>query len=600
MSFAAHGNWCGPGWSAKQWKDAKDLTEEDKQVEAVDALDQACKEHDIGIAEGDPLANKKFFEKAAANGYYGLTLAQFVKVGGPSLQNYLRGGEEVNKEMFRRRESKKQRQEATYQRTLRNARVSTDGINTQDLIEAAIPAIESLKDVDPRNVPLPPDDDAMDQQDDEMREVLLDMQNDPFETPARNTQRGEPTLTREDNPQQVGRNVRDRANNIQPLSNLLNQVDNEMEPVQDVPMAPMSTRSSTTNDNANTRGNRETLVKYNMRAEMGIFTETRTAYLPVTFFLSINNVRRTAPIPLRIRLDWPVNILVGNTLAKQEIVYNGGSYARTRGLSNDMCQSNERANADNLGSLNSIDPGLNKDQLTPFPCTIVGDTAANSTTTLGNRYSSSGTISDTTCIPAYRKWYGKIYEFAHCMETDYKITYFSADQNESFQNMMVFEGMNCISQNNTERIPEDKDLQKCMHWPHLKTHRLGGRTNEKTRRDYVISGTWKDDMQFPMKLVPNEEDVKTWTKNAATDMQDRALTYREELLLLHYSDYDSTHTPAYWNLRVDLRYKVQFRDLSNVVRFLGSGTPATYTTDDCEQYPRVPEIVKATIVTSEL
>ena len=96
MSFAAHGNWCGPGWSARQWKDAKDLTEEDKQVEAVDALDQACKEHDIGIAEGDPLANKKFYEKAAAAGWYGLTLAQFVKIGGPSLQNYLRGGELVN------------------------------------------------------------------------------------------------------------------------------------------------------------------------------------------------------------------------------------------------------------------------------------------------------------------------------------------------------------------------------------------------------------------------------------------------------------------------------------------------------------------------
>jgi hypothetical protein len=93
MSFRAHGNWCGPGWSAGQWKDAKDLTEEDKQVEAIDALDQACKEHDIGIAEGDPLANQKFYTKAAQAGWYGLTMAQLVRIGGPSLQNYLRGSD---------------------------------------------------------------------------------------------------------------------------------------------------------------------------------------------------------------------------------------------------------------------------------------------------------------------------------------------------------------------------------------------------------------------------------------------------------------------------------------------------------------------------
>lgn len=44
-----HGNWCGPGWTAGQYKDAKDLTDADRQVPATSALDAACKAHDIGL-----------------------------------------------------------------------------------------------------------------------------------------------------------------------------------------------------------------------------------------------------------------------------------------------------------------------------------------------------------------------------------------------------------------------------------------------------------------------------------------------------------------------------------------------------------------------
>jgi len=563
MSFAAHGNWCGPGWSAGQWKDAKDLTEEDKSVPAIDALDEACKNHDIGIAEGDPLANKKFYKQATAAGYYGLTLSQFVKIGGPSLSNYLRGSEEMTVRGSKRKPETVIRP-ATVRRNpaMESIQEAIDDLNAGDITgETFVNAINSVED-----------------------------NNEDFTTPARPTPIMAPTLTREDRPL---RGERPSGS----LTNLLNQVDNTN---MDTEMAVVQRAAIGDGNEGGQRGNRETTVKYNARAEMGIFTETRTAYLPVTFFLSINNVRRTAPIPLRIRLDWPYNILKGNTLAKQEIVATGGSQSRTRGLSNDAVLNNERANADNTGTINSVDPGINKDQLTPFPCTIVGDTAKNNTNLTGVRFGSSGTISDSACIPAYRKWYAKMYEWAHNMETDYRITYFSGDQNESFQNMIVFEGMNCTSDNNTARIPEDDELQKAMHWPHLKTHRISGRTNEKSKRDYVISGTWRDNEQYAMKMVPNEEDQKTWTASSGSDLTDRLLNYREELNLLHYSDYDSTHTPGYYNVRVDLRYKVQFRDLSNVVRFFGSGNPATYSSDDCEQYPREAEIVNATLVTSVL
>ena len=46
-----HGNWCGPGWTARQRKPAKDLTLRDRDVSCTDKLDCACKVHDIDVYE---------------------------------------------------------------------------------------------------------------------------------------------------------------------------------------------------------------------------------------------------------------------------------------------------------------------------------------------------------------------------------------------------------------------------------------------------------------------------------------------------------------------------------------------------------------------
>lgn len=88
MSLRGHGNWCGPGWSAGQWKDAKDLTDEDRLVPAIDELDQACKQHDLAIADArdaDDLerANKEFEAKAKSIGIKGAVFAQLVHWFGP-------------------------------------------------------------------------------------------------------------------------------------------------------------------------------------------------------------------------------------------------------------------------------------------------------------------------------------------------------------------------------------------------------------------------------------------------------------------------------------------------------------------------------------
>jgi hypothetical protein len=88
MSIAGHGNWCGPGWSAGQKKDAKDLTDEDLDVPAVDQLDADCKAHDIRLRNAETeedveLANLEFIANAKTRGYKGWVFAELVDWFGP-------------------------------------------------------------------------------------------------------------------------------------------------------------------------------------------------------------------------------------------------------------------------------------------------------------------------------------------------------------------------------------------------------------------------------------------------------------------------------------------------------------------------------------
>lgn len=83
-----YGNWCGAGWSANQYKDSKDLTYEDFDVEAIDALDQACKNHDIGLRlaktkEDVARVNGEFDREARRAGIMGTAFAFLVKNFGP-------------------------------------------------------------------------------------------------------------------------------------------------------------------------------------------------------------------------------------------------------------------------------------------------------------------------------------------------------------------------------------------------------------------------------------------------------------------------------------------------------------------------------------
>lgn len=90
MSFRYHGNWCGPGWTAGQYKDASDVTSKDRTVPAVDALDEACKEHDLAIADATSnedliRANKKFKQETKELGIKAVVAGVLVEHFGPTV-----------------------------------------------------------------------------------------------------------------------------------------------------------------------------------------------------------------------------------------------------------------------------------------------------------------------------------------------------------------------------------------------------------------------------------------------------------------------------------------------------------------------------------
>lgn len=83
-----YGNWCGPGWTAGQKKDAKQLTNEDFNVPAINGLDQACKTHDIGLYYAKTKSdiervNRRFIKEAYNYGITGKAMGWLVNKFGP-------------------------------------------------------------------------------------------------------------------------------------------------------------------------------------------------------------------------------------------------------------------------------------------------------------------------------------------------------------------------------------------------------------------------------------------------------------------------------------------------------------------------------------
>jgi hypothetical protein len=625
MSFRAHGKWCGPGWSAGQWKDAKDLTEEDKQVSAEDALDQACKNHDIRIAEGDPEANEKFEQEAGQLGFKGAAFAALVKWLGPSTQSILQ-----NKKNMPRRDVKEEDYEAwkssnsirlkkksdedrkTYRGFLRDENRVYNTANEQKRKATGDQRDEHAKRV--------LGEEEEDEADNAVVEALVNMQGDSFVTPARDTPSMAPTLTRQDRPL---RGFRPEGS----LTNLLNQVD-EQEQGMDEPMEVMAMSRAlvTTDGTGNPSKNKSVMVRYDARQEMGFLTETRTAMLPLSIYFSINKLDSSSPVVLQFVLNDTYDIFRKVDLATQTFPTLGGSYSqpyfgitgdvssvgniaahnitnnlattanvasagttsldgynlmaaynssskthvsRSKGISADMAYSIYAPSAHGMKIIKPV--GINVGNAVQFPSTVKSSTAGSTTTTnsgkMGYASSPNGVAANGDYAMAWRNYYERIYRNRHVMKTEWKLTMENA-QEGAYHRGVVLEAVDTITSEVTSPnyvTPINRSLAEMLRYKRIKETRLDSFNAQGGSVVNVLSGSWTPNDNRRRDVV-DEELITTWypTKNK----NGPANKFWEEFqTLLFYNDQMSNNQSGYFNCRLDLLYHVQYRDLSNEFRY---------------------------------
>lgn len=551
MSFAYHGNYCGPGWTAGKYMNARDAHINDFNVPAVDELDQICKDHDMDLfystgPRDDKMADRRFVYKISKANIPGIkdnvaAFAVWALGEGPKLRSDDDVTSQNTMPLTRLRVNKKQKTSEGEQPAALITDPERDGRNTDDNEEqwqAEERFAMSLEDRDSIR-----------------REVADDARAD-FTTPAR-PQRTEMEISPDGEPR-----ISERGRQIAgSLSNLLSdEQGTSMEPTVSTAMVSRASGAGTSNTGV---GSHEPKVKYNVHADATLFTNVRTAYLRATYYFSFNMLDQVTPVVLQFRLNNPRQIFP-ISLTRQDLASNQNTL-RAKGLSNDMAHQNQQ-----LRSIGSValakSTAINSGYLAPFPHTVVGDTAAD-TTNATTRFTSSGTISDANTRPAWRDWYEGIWQAMHVIETDYKMTFFSghsmsnntAGVDNCFTTATVFTTTDTVTQavGTGQTTPTDARMRDILQWPYLQQHNISLRDpSSPTNQFYVINGTWKDSESGNGGTTMDEQQIKTWYPTGA----DYTPSWRVDKTVLAYAGELASNNRPCINLKLELQYKVQYRD----------------------------------------
>lgn len=333
--------------------------------------------------------------------------------------------------------------------------------------------------------------------------------------------------------------------------------------------------------------------------ELGIFTEQRTACLPVTIYLSMNQLATSAPVAMRIRLNNHVNILEKTTLTKQTV-----NTERARGVSNDY-------------AVRFPHTLTNWTHLVPFPHTVVGATAPTATE------SSFGAINDDAVAPAWRAFYHGCWQAYSNYKTEYKITILNAaNDKEDLSHVKLFSKTERYTASTGESgnlIPRDAPIGDMLQWGATQ-HSIHPRNVNTESSDYtVIDGVWTPNSVKQLNVF-NDEDVKTWYAtgtSAAPAQNDKVFDHLTVMAYNHDMypiaprqpenaivgsesgdggrDFRELKTPSQTsiNMRIDLKYYVVFKDLARHLRYpkYNDSNVTLLTVDNIKQYPREQELV---------
>lgn len=622
------GNWCGPNWTAGQVKPASEITPADYNKPATSEGDQKCKDHDIDIfeAKGDPdkirAADERFIEATKNGGFQEQIMSKLVKNYGPaaSLSNmppkpkHTKPAGRIPVKFNNPNQKKKYKKQENLRR-LRREQVLNDARNpTEPMADVPIgPAEPNYEDehwdddidyvqqhMDNKDY-LTPDIDEQILQDFEDEDIV----NDLLETPS-TKQSQDSGISPND---QTARSA--SFNNLrtprQPLSERLQEID-EQEGMEDI--QPLGARSMNVDSGGpQTAQRQETTVDYFNQRELGILTNTRTAILPVTVYFSINMPKQYSPIHLSIRMNhWRKMFLNTSFVTQTVATYNDTADdfwtfpRRTTGISIDKPHEqqwrqiyNHEESQTQIANVEAGATGApsrgrafdnhfrrlwgNYQRLMWYPNRLYDPEVS------GNVLAKSG--ADVDVIPAWARWYEKIYEYMSVMETKYKLTIVPAGEPTAEAcDMVVFKQMDCKTLNNnddvmptsqaatevlqlaTELPPDQLRKYKNVKKLSLDSYQNG---NEGRNSLLVDSGTYIPGTQ---KNIQNEEDIKTWYKTGQADYSPQ---WEETMNYYFYQKEFSSRYTTCFHAKLEMAYVVQYKELKPKIKYHHPWAPAHQT-----------------------
>ena len=172
----------------------------------------------------------------------------------------------------------------------------------------------TVDDLNPANIPLPPDNDAE-----------LAGENKRGRTDSMDPTTDENKRLRGSTDTQIqGRAIDMDVDDTGPTySNGHRRFGNEASMSSQGVSPPQALARSAGTAQSNRNQGQETQPDYSLPRELGVFTETRTAHLPLKLYGSFNKITKTytgtgeIPNQLRIRMNTPYNPLKGTTLYRQ-------------------------------------------------------------------------------------------------------------------------------------------------------------------------------------------------------------------------------------------------------------------------------------------
>lgn len=270
--------------------------------------------------------------------------------------------------------------------------------------------------------------------------------------------------------------------------------------------------------------------------------ETHTCILPWTGWLSVAKLKTNTPCQLRIRMNSPNDML--------DVTTNNSGTTIAQGFYNQPIKED-----------GTLATAVDSDGVS-FP-----DTFNSLSTTTVER-------------PAWRAYFGALYEYYTVLGCEYKIT---INNPVATVGASVIVGTQFDSYSDTAgqtgNVMPQTSLSQAMAYKHMKWEIIQySRSEVPNRNNAVISGRYTPGQV--KRNIQNDGDVKTWTSTGARDLQGTNTDTWANPVLKDFLTLNFYKAPLGWsnaagaNMQIELKYIVQFKDLRQQARY-----PNSITTD---------------------